>query len=72
MKTLGDDEASRCKLVAEIKESILLDTAPKEKTSIKEIFAPSMKLVMTIGIFHCHFTADNRYQLRLFLCPHDF
>ena len=49
MKTLGDDVAAE-KLVAEIKESILLDTAPKEKTSIKELFAPSMKLVMTIGI----------------------
>lgn len=49
MKTLGDDEAAE-KLVAEIKESILLDTAPKEKISVKELFAPSMKLVMTIGI----------------------
>jgi len=49
MKTLGDDEAAE-KLVAEIKESILLDSAPKEKASIKELFAPSMKLVMTIGI----------------------
>jgi MFS family permease len=49
MKTLGDDVAAE-KLVAEIKESILLDTAPKEKTSIKELFAPAMKLVMTIGI----------------------
>ena len=49
MKTLGDDEAAE-KLVAEIKESILQDTAPKEKTSIKELFAPAMKLVMTIGI----------------------
>jgi sugar porter (SP) family MFS transporter len=49
MKRLGDDAVAE-KLVAEIKESILLDTAPKEKIPIKEIFAPAMKLVMTIGI----------------------
>jgi sugar porter (SP) family MFS transporter len=49
MKRLGEDAAAE-KLVAEIKESILLDTAPKEKIAFKEIFAPSMKLVMTIGI----------------------
>jgi MFS family permease len=37
-------------MVKEIKESIELDSAPKEKISVKELFAPSMKLVMTIGI----------------------
>jgi MFS family permease len=37
-------------VIAEIKESIALDKAPKEKTSIKELFVPAMKLVLTIGI----------------------
>jgi MFS transporter, SP family, arabinose:H+ symporter len=49
MKKLGDEE-SAVKLVADIKESIALDTAPKEKTPIKELFVPAMKLVLTIGI----------------------
>ena len=49
MKSLGDEKVAE-KMVSEIKESILLDSAPKEKIAIKELFAPSMKLVMTIGI----------------------
>jgi MFS family permease len=49
MKSLGDEKVAE-KMVIEIKESILLDSAPKEKIAIKELFAPSMKLVMTIGI----------------------
>jgi len=49
MKRLGDEE-SAVKVVKEIKESVLLDTAPKEKISIKELFIPAMKLVLTIGI----------------------
>lgn len=49
MKTVGDEKVAE-KMVSEIKESILLDSAPKEKISIKELFTPSMKLVMTIGI----------------------
>ena len=49
MKTVGDEKVAE-KMVTEFQESILLDTAPKEKVSIKELFKPSMKLVMTIGI----------------------
>jgi len=49
MKKISDDETAG-KVIAEIKESILLDKAPKEKTSIRELFAPAMKLVLTIGI----------------------
>ena len=49
MKSVGDENEAD-KLVAEIQESILLDEVPKEKISIKELFTPSMKLVMTIGI----------------------
>jgi SP family arabinose:H+ symporter-like MFS transporter len=49
MKTVGDEKVAE-KVVAEIQESILLDSAPKEKISMKELFVPSMKLVMTIGI----------------------
>lgn len=49
MKRLGD-EATAIKVVAEMQERILLDTKPKEKTSIKELFVPAMKLVLSIGI----------------------
>ncbi|CAN1561449.1 ProP Permeases of the major facilitator superfamily [Flavobacteriaceae bacterium] len=49
MKTIGDEKEAE-KLVTEIKESIELDSTPKEKISIKELFEPSMKLVITIGI----------------------
>lgn len=49
MKTVGDEKSAEI-MVSEIKESVLLDSAPKEKISIKELFKPSMKLVMTIGI----------------------
>ncbi|MEI6048585.1 MAG: sugar porter family MFS transporter [Bacteroidota bacterium] len=49
MKRLGDEE-SAVKVINEIKENILLDTAPKKKTPVKELFVPAMKLVLTIGI----------------------
>jgi SP family arabinose:H+ symporter-like MFS transporter len=49
MKTVGDEKEAE-KMVSEIQESIEQDAAPKEKVSIKELFKPSMKLVMTIGI----------------------
>jgi MFS family permease len=49
MKKLGDDETAE-KMIAEFKESILLDAKPKEKSSIKDLFLPSMKLVLSIGI----------------------
>ena len=49
MKKLGDDETAE-KMIAEFKVSILLDAKPKEKSSIKDLFLPSMKLVLSIGI----------------------
>jgi sugar porter (SP) family MFS transporter len=49
MKKLGDDETAE-KMITEFKESILLDAKPKEKSSIKDLFLPSMKLVLSIGI----------------------
>ena len=49
MKKLGDDETAE-KMITEFKESILLDSKPKEKSSIKDLFLPSMKLVLSIGI----------------------
>jgi sugar porter (SP) family MFS transporter len=49
MKKLGDDETAE-KMIVEFKESILLDAKPKEKSSIKDLFLPSMKLVLSIGI----------------------
>jgi MFS family permease len=49
MKKLGDDETAE-KMITEFKESILLDSKPKEKSSIKNLFLPSMKLVLSIGI----------------------
>lgn len=49
MKKIGDNETAN-KVISELKESVLLDTKPKEKTSIKDLFLPSMKLVLSIGI----------------------
>jgi SP family arabinose:H+ symporter-like MFS transporter len=49
IKTIGEEKEAE-KLVAEIQDSVLLDAAPKEKISVKELFAPSMKLVMIIGV----------------------
>lgn len=49
MKTIGDEKEAE-KMVTDIQESIVQDAAPKEKVAIKELFKPSMKLVMTIGI----------------------
>lgn len=49
MKRLGDDATAE-KVVADIQQSILLDAKPKEKTSVKEMFVPTMRLVLTIGI----------------------
>ncbi len=49
LKKIGDDESSQ-KMIAEIKNSVLLDDKPKEKSTIKDLFLPSMKLVLTIGI----------------------
>jgi len=49
MKRLGDEITAK-KVINEIKENILLDTAPKKKTPVKELFLPAMRLVLTIGI----------------------
>ncbi len=49
MKRLGDEITAE-KVINEIKENILLDTAPKKKTAIRELFLPAMRLVLTIGI----------------------
>jgi len=49
MKKLSD-EPTAIKLVNDIKESIESDNAPKEKTPLRELFVPAMKLVLTIGI----------------------
>ena len=49
MKKLSDEKTA-IRLVDEIKESIALDKAPKEKTPLRELFVPAMKLVLTIGI----------------------
>jgi len=49
MKRLGDEITAE-KVINEIKENILLDTAPKKKTPVKELFLPAMRLVLTIGI----------------------
>jgi len=49
MKSLGD-EAIAEKVINEIKENVLLDTTPKKKTPLKELFLPAMRLVLTIGL----------------------
>ena len=49
MKRLGDEQTA-IKMVNEIQEHISLDKAPKVKTPFKALFAPAMKLVLTIGI----------------------
>ncbi len=49
MKKIGDEETA-IKVVNDIKESILLDAAPKEKVPVTDLFMPSMRLVITIGI----------------------
>ena len=49
MKKLGDDETA-IKMVNEIQEHISLDMVPKVKTPVTALFAPAMKLVLTIGI----------------------
>ncbi|WP_264521326.1 sugar porter family MFS transporter [Flavobacterium sp. N1994] len=49
LKKISDNESSE-KMIAEIKSSILLDSKPKEKSTIKDLFLPSMKLVLSIGV----------------------
>jgi MFS transporter, SP family, arabinose:H+ symporter len=49
MKKYDDDENAE-KVIKEIKENILKETAPKQKTPVKHLFLPAMRLVLTIGI----------------------
>ncbi|MFZ1786538.1 MAG: sugar porter family MFS transporter [Ferruginibacter sp.] len=49
MKKYGDPVNAE-KEIEDIKESINRQKAPKEKTSFKKLFVPSMRLVLTIGI----------------------
>ena len=49
MKRLGDDETAE-RIIADIRESISKESAPREKVSVKELFMPALKLVLTIGI----------------------
>ncbi len=49
MKKLGDEETA-IKMVHEIQEHVSQDKAPKVKTPVRALFAPAMKLVLTIGI----------------------
>jgi len=49
MKRFDDDDNAE-KVINEIKENVLKESAPKQKTPVKDLFLPAMKLVLTIGI----------------------
>jgi sugar porter (SP) family MFS transporter len=49
LKKISDNESSE-KMISEIKSSVLLDSKPKEKSTLKDLFLPSMKLVLSIGV----------------------
>jgi SP family arabinose:H+ symporter-like MFS transporter len=49
MKRFDDDDNAE-KVINEIKENVSKESAPKQKTPIKDLFLPAMKLVLTIGI----------------------
>lgn len=49
MKRFDDDDNAE-KVISEIKENVSKETAPKEKTPLKNLFLPAMKLVLTIGV----------------------
>ena len=49
MKKFDDDENAE-KVISEIKLNVSKETVPKQKTPLKNLFLPSMKLVLTIGI----------------------
>jgi MFS transporter, SP family, arabinose:H+ symporter len=49
MKRLGDDETAE-KTISDIKENISAESGTKQKTPIRELFLPALKLVLTIGI----------------------
>jgi len=49
MKRFDDDDNAE-KVINEIKDNVLKESAPKQKTPVKDLFLPAMKLVLTIGI----------------------
>jgi len=49
MKRFDDDNNAE-KVIHEIKDNVLKESAPKQKTPVKDLFLPAMKLVLTIGI----------------------
>jgi SP family arabinose:H+ symporter-like MFS transporter len=49
MKKFDEDENAE-KVIHEIKENVLKETAPKQKTPVRDLFLPAMRLVLTIGI----------------------
>jgi MFS family permease len=49
MKKFDDDENAE-KVISEIKYNVSKETAPRQKTPVKNLFMPAMKLVLTIGI----------------------
>ena len=49
MKRFDDDDNAE-KVINEIKDNVSKESAPKQKTPVKNLFLPAMKLVLTIGI----------------------
>jgi sugar porter (SP) family MFS transporter len=49
MKRFDDDDNAE-KVINEIKDNVSKESAPKQKTPVKDLFLPAMKLVLTIGI----------------------
>jgi len=49
MKRFDDDDNAE-KVINEIKLNVSKESAPKQKTPVKDLFLPAMKLVLTIGI----------------------
>jgi sugar porter (SP) family MFS transporter len=45
-----DDDDNAVKVINEIKDNVSKESAPKQKTPVKNLFLPAMKLVLTIGI----------------------
>jgi MFS transporter, SP family, arabinose:H+ symporter len=45
-----DDDDNAEKIINEIKDNVSKESAPKQKTPVKDLFLPAMKLVLTIGI----------------------
>ncbi|MGC1391838.1 MAG: sugar porter family MFS transporter [Bacteroidales bacterium] len=45
-----DDDDNAEKVINEIKYNVFKESTPKQKTPVKDLFLPAMKLVLTIGI----------------------